>query len=210
LASQPNIGSTFAFYVKARRAESRQDFAAIRQRLNSDLQSNGRIATNVPKVINNDESAVSKLIPLTGIAGASSPLNPSPGSDPSEWHILIRKLGCVVYIANHGGEALDLIKETKHYKGREEDGKELSIVLMDLEMPVMDGLTCVRKIREMEAEGLIHGHLPIIAVTANARGEQIANAKDSGMDDVMPKPFRILQIRSKIEALLNSKAMTTE
>jgi CheY-like chemotaxis protein len=225
LASQPNIGSTFAFYVKARRAESRQDFAAIRQRLNSDLQSNARIATNVPKVINDDESAVSKLIPLTGIAGASSPLNPSPGSDPSEWHILIvednivnqkvlamqiRKLGCVVYIANHGGEALDLIKETKHYKGREEDGKELSIVLMDLEMPVMDGLTCVRKIREMEAEGLIHGHLPIIAVTANARGEQIANAKDSGMDDVMPKPFRILQIRSKIEALLNSKAMTTE
>lgn len=55
-------------------------------------------------------------------------------------------------------------------------------------MPIMDGLTCVRKIREMEAEGLIHGHLPIIAVTANARGEQIATAKDSGMDDVMCKP----------------------
>jgi CheY-like chemotaxis protein len=225
LSSQPDQGSTFAFYVKARRAGSRQDFAAIQQRLNADLQSNAKIATNIPKVINDDESAVSKLIPLTGMAGATNSANSSPGSDPSEWHILIvednivnqkvlamqiRKLGCVVYIANHGGEALDLIKETKHYKGREEDGKELSIVLMDLEMPVMDGLTCVRKIREMEAEGLIHGHLLIIAVTANARGEQIANAKDSGMDDVMPKPFRILQIRSKIEALLNSKAMTTE
>lgn len=67
----------------------------------------------------------------------------------------------------------------------------------------MDGLTCVRKIREMELEGLISTHLPIIAVTANARGEQIANAKNSGMDDVMPKPFRILQIRTKIEALLS-------
>lgn len=62
-----------------------------------------------------------------------------------------------------------MIKETKCYKGREEDGKELSLILMDLEMPVMNGLTCVRKIREMVAEGLTHGHLPIIAVTVNAR-----------------------------------------
>jgi DNA-binding response OmpR family regulator len=54
----------------------------------------------------------------------------------------------------------------------------------------------------METEGLIHGRLPIIAVTANARGEQIVLAKDSGMDDVMPKPFRIVQIKAKIEALL--------
>jgi len=74
-----------------------------------------------------------------------------------------------------------LIEEAKCYKGREGDGKELSVILMDLEMPVMDGLTCVRKVREMEAQGLIHGRLPIIAVTANARGEQIAAAKDSGM-----------------------------
>ena len=48
-------------------------------------------------------------------------------------------------------------------------------------MPVMDGLTCARKIRAMEVEGLVKKHLPIIAVTANARGEQIAAAKDSGM-----------------------------
>ena len=70
----------------------------------------------------------------------------------------------------------------------------------------------------MEAEGLIHGRLPIIAVTANARGEQIAAAKDSGMvshailiitymlthfqDDVMPKPFRIRQLVPKIELLI--------
>ena len=47
-------------------------------------------------------------------------------------------------------------------------------------MPAIDGLTCVCKIREMEEEGLIHGRLPIIAVTANARAERIASAKDSG------------------------------
>lgn len=88
----------------------------------------------------------------------------------------------------------------------------------------MDGLTCVRTIRKMQNEGLIIGHVPIIAVTANARGEQIAAAKDSGMvscrpcqekrhcvlilsqDDVMPKPFRIRQLIPKIEALLSKTA----
>jgi CheY-like chemotaxis protein len=57
-------------------------------------------------------------------------------------------------------------------------------------MPVMDGLTCVRKIRAMEGEGLVKKHLPIIAVTANARGGQIAAARDSGM--VSPSSTRLL------------------
>lgn len=57
---------------------------------------------------------------------------------------------------------------------------------MDLEMPVMDGLTCVRRIREMEAAGELLAGVPIIAVTANARGEQIAAVKDSGMVSFSP------------------------
>jgi CheY-like chemotaxis protein len=114
-----------------------------------------------------------------------------------------------VYIANHGGEALSVIQESKYYTGREHDGKELSVILMDLEMPVMDGLTCVRRIREMEQEGLVRARLPIIAVTANARDEQIGMARDSGMDDVMPKPFRIVQIKAKIEALLRKMVDST-
>lgn len=48
-------------------------------------------------------------------------------------------------------------------------------------MPVMDGLTCARKIRELEAEGTIVKHVPIIAVTANARLEQIETAITAGM-----------------------------
>lgn len=48
-------------------------------------------------------------------------------------------------------------------------------------MPVMDGLTCTKKIREMQKLGKIRGYVPVIAVTANARSEQIATARDSGM-----------------------------
>lgn len=45
----------------------------------------------------------------------------------------------------------------------------------------MDGLTCTRKIRELEAQGKLSGHIPIIAVTANARSEQIQTALNAGM-----------------------------
>lgn len=48
-------------------------------------------------------------------------------------------------------------------------------------MPVMDGLTCAKKIRDYEANGTIVRHVPIIAVTANARLEQIETAIAAGM-----------------------------
>lgn len=56
---------------------------------------------------------------------------------------------------------------------------------MDLEMPVMDGLTCTRRIRDLEREGTITRHVPIIAVTANTRVEQIETALEAGMVDYL-------------------------
>lgn len=47
--------------------------------------------------------------------------------------------------------------------------------------PVMDGLTCTKKIRELEKEGKFAQHVPVIAVTANARSEQIQTALNAGM-----------------------------
>lgn len=69
-------------------------------------------------------------------------------------------------------------------------------------MPIMDGLTCARTIRELEAAGTIVKHVPIIAVTANARLEQIESAIAAGMDDVVSKPFRIPELIPKIEELV--------
>lgn len=72
---------------------------------------------------------------------------------------------------------------------------------MDKEMPVMDGLACTSKIREMERKGELKRHVPIIAVTANARSEQIATLLAAGMDDVVSKPFRIGELVPKIDEL---------
>lgn len=216
VASEEGRGSTFAFYVKARKTdESRDESESTRKRVSWEVQINTDIVEDSLAHLSGREKSSSSLVESSESLGRTI-----SESSPSSWHILVvednlvnqrilaqqlRKLGATVYVANHGAEALSTIQETNHFKGREEDGKELSVILMDLEMPVMDGLTCVRKIREMEAQGLIKGHIPIIAVTANTRDEQIVLARDSGMDDVMPKPFRIVQIKGKIEKLLQKR-----
>jgi PleD family two-component response regulator len=69
----------------------------------------------------------------------------------------------------------------------------------DVEMPVMDGLTCTRQIRRLEQTGEVLAHVPIVAVSANARNEQIGEAMNSGMDDTIAKPFRILDLLPKID-----------
>lgn len=61
-------------------------------------------------------------------------------------------------------------------------------------MPVMDGLTCTRRIRDMEKNGELSRHVPIIAVSANARKEQIDMAKEAGVDEAICKPFRIPEL----------------
>lgn len=112
----------------------------------------------------------------------------------------LRTTGCIVHVANHGGEALDFLSKTQLWNdalpsppsqsmdtgagaGVLPPGEkmQLSLILMDLEMPVMDGLAATRRIRDLEREGRVVGHVPIIAVTANTRGEQMDIAREAGM-----------------------------
>lgn len=111
--------------------------------------------------------------------------------------------GNTTFVANHGQEALETLQRSRSWAGKEADGVDISVILMDLEMPVMDGVTCARRIRELERDGTITRHIPIIAVTAYARPEQIANAKAAGIDDVISKPFRIPELLPRIDELVS-------
>jgi CheY-like chemotaxis protein len=73
---------------------------------------------------------------------------------------------------------------------------------MDIEMPVMDGLTCTRRIRELERSGEVVEHIPILAVSANARSEQVRQAIDAGIDNSIAKPFRIPELLLKIQLVV--------
>lgn len=66
----------------------------------------------------------------------------------------------------------------------------------------MDGLTAVRHIREMERTGKLSSHIPVLAVTANARHEQINTMMTAGMDEHIAKPYHIDDMMKKIYALV--------
>lgn len=79
---------------------------------------------------------------------------------------------------------------------------------MDLEMPFMNGLICVRCIREIQREGQLLGYISIIAITANARSEQIATAPNQGM--VVTKLFRIPELLPKTLQLMGGLKPSTQ
>jgi CheY-like chemotaxis protein len=98
----------------------------------------------------------------------------------------LRKTGCAkVHVADHGLDALELLSTTTFFKSAGVEQIPLSIILLDVEMPIMDGLACARRIRELERTQEITRHVPIIGITANARVEQIASCIEAGMDEVV-------------------------
>jgi CheY-like chemotaxis protein len=115
----------------------------------------------------------------------------------------LRKLDCNVVVAENGLEALNYLATTT-YQSSAEGSAPLSMILLDVEMPIMDGLTCIRRIRALELSGEIPGHIPVIAITANARNEQIAAAIEAGMDSVVTKPFTIKDLVPQMEALVDT------
>ncbi len=98
---------------------------------------------------------------------------------------LLEKMGHTVMLAGNGVEALDTIEESAP-----------DLVLMDCQMPEMDGFEATRKIREGEQGGR---HLPIIAMTANAMLEDRERCERCGMDDYLSKPVRPRELAKAIE-----------
>ena len=96
---------------------------------------------------------------------------------------MLQRAGAVVTIANHGEEALQALRE-----------QTFDVVLMDLQMPVMDGLTAVRLIRA-EARW---ASLPVIAMTANAMIEDQQRCLAAGMNDHIAKPVDAALLYAKI------------
>ncbi|MCG8670985.1 MAG: response regulator [Pseudomonadales bacterium] len=95
----------------------------------------------------------------------------------------LKKLGISTDVTNNGEEAIDAIQD-KHY----------DIVLMDCEMPIMDGFEATRAIRDWEkSKGT---HIPIIALTADETEECREACIQAGMDDFMKKPFRADQLQT--------------
>ncbi|TVY46783.1 Hybrid signal transduction histidine kinase K [Lachnellula occidentalis] len=214
VASERGKGSTFQFYIKTRRTTP--PLTDVPEQANVQLyvrEDELREACGVELPALKDEPQISNL----KIDDSLSPVSPAAPYFPSSFHILVvednlvnqkvvskqlRKAGHIVDVANHGEEALDCIRQTEYWEDSSGEKGRLDVILMDLEMPVMDGLSCVKRIREHQAQGRIKSHVPVIAVTANARKDQIMASMEAGMDDVMTKPYRMQDMLKQIEALV--------
>lgn len=99
--------------------------------------------------------------------------------------LLLKKLGWNYEIANNGAEALNLLKSR---------ADDFQIILMDMQMPVMDGISATQKIRQ--ELGL---KTPILAMTANAFKAELDQCLEVGMNDYITKPIHREELHQKLE-----------
>ena len=100
---------------------------------------------------------------------------------------ILQRAGHRVTLVENGQQAVDAI-ERQHF----------DVVLMDMEMPVMDGLDATRAIR---AKADLDHHIPIIALTANAMAGQVAACLGAGMDGHLSKPLDNAELLRKLQDL---------
>ncbi len=98
---------------------------------------------------------------------------------------LLEKFGITVALAQHGQEALDILKTAR-----------FDLVLMDCQMPVMDGYTATRLIRQSDVR------TPIVALTANASADDRQHCILAGMNDFLAKPYTLPKLRDLLDRWL--------
>ena len=102
--------------------------------------------------------------------------------------INLQQLGHDVELAENGTQAWKMYRE-----------KDYDIILMDIQMPEMDGIEVTHLIRKYEADNPDRRKTRIIALTANILGQDADYCLSEGMDAYIPKPFRIEDILEKLE-----------
>jgi PAS domain S-box-containing protein len=111
---------------------------------------------------------------------------------------ILKKKGYFVDVAGNGLEAVQSLKDLPY-----------DLVLMDCQMPEMDGFTASREIRRPES-GVKNKNIPIIALTASAMTGDRDRCLEAGMDDYLSKPVRTNELADKLETWLPDIAQSTD
>ena len=100
---------------------------------------------------------------------------------------ILKDSGIEIEIANDGVEAI------------QKYDKKLELIIMDIQMPVMDGLTATKIIRDMDSS------IPIVALSANVMAEDIQKSKDAGMNEHLNKPINVQKLYSTLLKYISKK-----
>ncbi|HEX4509448.1 MAG TPA: response regulator, partial [Burkholderiaceae bacterium] len=99
--------------------------------------------------------------------------------------ILLEEAGYLADVVTNGEEALEALNAFPY-----------ELVLMDVQMPVMDGIEATRRIR---ADWLPHDQPRIIALTAGVMADEVQQCRDAGMDDFLAKPIDIAKLGAALD-----------
>jgi CheY-like chemotaxis protein len=152
-----------------------------------------------------DENGNSAAFPLVEISGPAAPAKLQLRILVAEDNIVnqllatgvLEKEGHTVLIAGNGAQALAALQR-----------ETLDLVLMDLQMPVMDGLEAAAAIRKNETG--TNRHIPIIAMTAHAMARDKDRCLAAGMDDYISKPIRGGELLSLIEKTMEANTLAQQ
>ncbi|TKX23790.1 response regulator receiver domain-containing protein 5 [Elsinoe australis] len=198
--SEIGCGSTFAFYITAQMSnppetQHSNSFEPLAlQKNGSNAPANGE---NLHRIESPPKCSLSVLLVEDNLVNQK---------------VLSKQLtrhGYHVSTADNGKHAFECIQSSRHWKQASPSSSLLpaiDVILMDVEMPIVDGLACTRMIRTAQEDGLLDEHIPIIAITANARPEQLRRTIGAGMDDAVSKPFRVADLVTVINRVVNRLA----
>lgn len=164
--SEEGQGSTFSFNIKVKLASGSKL---------KELEKDGL------------KPVVTKEDPLSLVVSNDYPLKILLAEDNSInrklTSLVLERMGFIPDIAKTGREVMYLLKKTAY-----------DVILMDVQMPVMDGIEATEQIRELDLENPPF----IIGISANAFEEDVLKAKHVGMDDYLVKPMKFDELRKKL------------
>jgi CheY-like chemotaxis protein len=183
VASEPGEGSRFWFTVRLDKLTAAEALESEKEAANAGKSSDGAGAT-----------PGGRLAPISALAGVAE--RPAAVVDHQVLlaedneinqritRRLLEKLGLTVKTASNGREAADAVTKQRY-----------ALILMDCQMPVMDGFEATASIRSWEKD---ERHTPICALTANAMEGDRERCLDSGMDDYISKPVHLEDLRAVV------------
>jgi two-component system, sensor histidine kinase and response regulator len=199
IRKDPAIGQTRIILLVSRLTDEEGDRAdgigeielllkPVRQSSLYDCLSTTILAKSPPAEAAAERAAVSAPFSARILIAEDNPVNREVAGEA------LRQLGCEVDMANDGQQAIESWESTSY-----------AVILMDCHMPNMDGIDAAKIIRARECtDG--RARIPIIALTANARGEDYQRCIAAGMDDYLTKPLTLDELRVALDRWIGRSA----